>query len=157
MLENNQIHVQARAVIIKDHHILLCKTTGLTPNFYFLPGGHIEHQESAHNAMLRELREEIGFEFEIKRVLGCMEYAYDPNITKYAKCHNHEYNFIFEAVSKELTAPHLPLKQLEKHIEIAWIPMAQLTEIDLRPELLKISIKEWLDSPINNSFKSKML
>ena len=53
-MEKN-IHVLARAVIIDDSKIMLCKTTGLNNNFYFLPGGHIENNEKAEDALLREL------------------------------------------------------------------------------------------------------
>ncbi len=153
---NKDIHVQARAVIIKDNHILLCKTKGLEPNFYFLPGGHIEHGESARNTLLRELKEEIGFEFEIKRFLGCMEYSYDPNKMKYAKCHTHEYNFIFETSAKLLPSTNMRLQQIEKHIEISWMILSRLDQIDFRPELLKTQIAQWLDSKLNNAFQSEI-
>lgn len=155
-MNKNNIHVQSRAVIIKDRHILLCKTTGLDPDFYFLPGGHIEHGESARNAMLRELKEEIGFEFEIIRFLACFEYSFDPNIKKHAKCHTHEYNFIFESNSNFLPAPNIALAQLEDHIKILWIPIDQLEKIDLRPEPLKDFIPKWLNLNLNPAFESKM-
>ena len=44
---NNSIHVLSRSVLIDQDYILLCKTVDLPINFYFLPGGHIEHGESA--------------------------------------------------------------------------------------------------------------
>jgi 8-oxo-dGTP diphosphatase len=153
----NEIHVQSRAVIIKDQHILLCKTTGLAENFYFLPGGHVEHYEGAKAAMERELLEEIGFPFEITRFLGCLEYSFDPKVKIHAKCHTHEYNFIFEAHSDYLTSSHLPLKQMEEHIEIFWVPMDQLIEIDLRPEPLVELIPKWLKAYLGEAFQSKMV
>jgi len=155
-MNKNDIHVQSRAVIIKEKHILLCKTTGLDPDFYFLPGGHIEHKESAKNALLRELKEEIGFEFEIIRFLGCFEYSFDPDTKKHAKCHTHEYNFIFEANSNFLTTPHTALRQLEDHINILWMPIDRLETIDLRPEPLKEFIPQWLNLNLNSAFESKM-
>lgn len=156
-MNKDNIHVQSRAVILKEGHILLCKTTGLDPDFYFLPGGHIEHGESAKHTMLRELKEEIGFEFEIIRFLGCFEYSFDPNIIKHAKCHTHEYNFIFEATSNLLPAPHIALEQFEKHIKILWIPNDELETIDLRPDPLKNFIPKWLNLNMNSAFESKMV
>ncbi len=155
-MNKDNIHVQSRAVIIKEGHILLCKTTGLDLDFYFLPGGHIEHGESAKDAMLRELKEEIGFEFEINRFLGCFEYSFDPNVRKHAKCHTHEYDFIFEANSNLLPAPHMALEQFEKHIKVLWIPIDKLEEIDLRPDPLKNLIPKWLNLNLNPAFESKM-
>jgi 8-oxo-dGTP diphosphatase len=154
---NNTIHVQARAVIIIDQHILLCKTVGLDHNFYFLPGGHVEHHESAKKAMERELLEEIGFQFEITRFLGCLEYSFDPKEKMHAKCHTHEYNLIFEAHSDLLTDPHVPLMQLEQHIETAWVAMDQLADIDVRPEPLVELIPKWLGSDLNDAYQSKMV
>ncbi len=155
-MNKNSIHVQSRAVIVKEGHILLCKTTGLDPDFYFLPGGHIEHGESAKSAMLRELKEEIGFEIKINRFLGCLEYSFDPNVKQHAKCHTHEYNFIFEANSSLLPAPHVALKQFEKHIKIIWIPINQLEKVDLRPESLKTFIPKWLNLNLDSAFESRM-
>lgn len=156
MSDKNNIHVQARAVVIQDDHILLCKTTGLQPDFYFLPGGHIEHGESAKDSILRELSEEIGFDFTINRFLGCMEFSFDPQVMLYAKCHTHEYNFIFEASSATLTPPHMPLQQIEKHIEIVWLPLHELTHIDLRPDIMKTQIPTWLSSDFHGALQSKM-
>lgn len=47
------IHVLARAVIIDQDNILLCQTLDLPVSFYFLPGGHVEHEESASSALIR--------------------------------------------------------------------------------------------------------
>lgn len=149
------IHVQSRAVIIQQNHTLLCKTTGLSQNFYFLPGGHIEHGESARNALTRELFEEIGFPFKIERFLGCLEYSFDPKVTTHAKCHTHDYTFIFEA-SCDLLSPDKLLKQIEDHIEITWLPL-KLEQIDLRPEPLKTLIPKWLELNMNEALESSMV
>jgi 8-oxo-dGTP diphosphatase len=78
MNNKNNIHVLSRAVIIDQHHLLLCKTLDLKNNFYFLPGGHVEHGESVETSLLRELIEETGSEAKIKRFLGCLEYSFEP-------------------------------------------------------------------------------
>lgn len=153
----NKIHVQSRAVIIKENHILLCKTVGLSPNFFFLPGGHIEHGESAKAALLRELDEEIGFSFEIRRFLGCMEYSFDPTVMKHAKCYTHEYSFIFEVFSEFLPDPNQPLTQREKQIELCWHPYANLDQIDLRPEPFKKLIPKWLNLSLTEALQSLMV
>lgn len=147
------IHVLARAVVIDQDHILLCKTVGLSPDFFFLPGGHIEQGESAEHAVLRELLEESGFTFSIRRFLGCLEHRFEPG--KNSICHSHECNLIFEACSPEVKANQL-IPQLEDHIELFWIPLVQLHNIDLRPEPFKTLISEWLAQDTNNAFQSHM-
>lgn len=78
MNTKNNIHVLSRAMIIDQRHILLCKTLDLPVIFYFLPGGHVEHGESVETSLLRELMEETGAQYKIKRFLGCLEYRFEP-------------------------------------------------------------------------------
>jgi 8-oxo-dGTP pyrophosphatase MutT (NUDIX family) len=156
-MDLSSIHVQSRAVIVNQKHILLCKTTGLNQNFYFLPGGHIEHGESAKDAMIRELMEELGMEFKIQRFLGCLEYSFDPQVSQHAKCHTHEYNFVFEVSSEFLPSCDQSLKQIEKHIELCWSPLMELDLIDLRPKPLKTLILKWLSLDLNDAWESLMV
>lgn len=154
MSSKNNIHVLTRAVIIDKDHILLCKTLDLSINFYFLPGGHVEHGESVTDALLRELVEEAGAEGKIKRFLGCLEHSFEPGHNSI--CHNHEYNFYFELESDSLKVQN-PVPQLEDHIKLVWVPLKDIAEIDLRAEQLKILLPEWLNAPENNSFRSVMV
>ena len=154
MSNKNNIHVLSRAVIIDCEHILLCKTLDLEKNFYFLPGGHVEHGESVQISLLRELVEETGSEVRIKRFLGCLEYSFEFGANSI--CHNHEYNFIFEVESDSLKIQNKS-PQLEKHIELVWIPLLKIATIDLRAEPLKKLIPEWLAQPSSNYLYSVMM
>lgn len=154
MKTKNNIHVLSRGVIIDQGQILLCKTLDLPISFYFLPGGHVEHGESVETSLLRELIEETGAECKIKRFLGCLEYSFEPGHSSI--CHNHEYNFIFEVESEILKSNH-KIQQLEAHIEVLWVPLHKLSEIDFRAEPLKKLIPQWFKEPINNSFESVMI
>lgn len=154
MSHKNNIHVLARAVIVDQDHLLVCKTRDLPIPFYFLPGGHIEHKESAEAAVIRELLEESGTQCTIKRFLGCLEHHFEPGHSSI--CHNHEYNFFFEAESDALKIQN-PLVPLEDHIELVWVPLREIDSIDFRPEPLKILLPKWLKSPKNNAFQSTMV
>ena len=154
MTENMNIHVLSRAVIIDQDHILLCKTLDLQINFYFLPGGHVEHGESVCEAVLRELKEESGAECAIKRFLGCIEYSFEPGHNSI--CHNHEYNFIFEVESASLKI-HRVIPRIEDHIELMWIPLTKISELDFRAAPFKTLILGWLEHKMNDAFKSEMI
>lgn len=154
-MKNTNIHVLSRAVIIDEDHILVCKTTDLEHNFYFLPGGHVEHGESVKDTVIRELFEEAGAKIEIKRFLGCLEYSFIPGYS--SMCHNHEYNFFFEATSHELSATE-QVSKLEDHIDLMWIPYNQINKIDFRPSPLKDLLPKWLDTNApKDIFHSKMV
>jgi 8-oxo-dGTP pyrophosphatase MutT (NUDIX family) len=158
-MTQNNIHALSRAVVIDQDHILLCKTLNFPPvfmkkHFYFLPGGHIEHKESAHDAVLRELMEEAGAVGTIKRFLGCLEHSFEPSHNSI--CHDHEYNFIFE-VESETLKKHISIPKCEKHIDVLWMPINQLSSIDFRPEPLKEFLPVWLLAPQSNAFQSAML
>ena len=98
--------------------------------------------------------EEAGAKCAIKRMLGCLEYSFEPENNRI--CHNHEYNFIFEVESDVLKFGY-KVPQLEKHIELIWMPFDKINEIDLRAEPLKALIPKWLLLPVHNSFESDML
>lgn len=150
----NLIHVLSRAVIIDNEHIFLCKAKQRDLDFYYLPGGHVEHDESAHQAVVREMLEEAGVECSVERFLGCLEYNFSAE--KYSNCcHTHEYNLLFKVVSPSLS-PSIELKRMEAHFELVWISLKDLMIIDLRPEPLKVLIPKWLKSECQGSFESEM-
>ena len=153
-MNKKNIHVLSRGVIIDQDHILLCRTLDLPISFYFLPGGHVEHGESVEASLLRELMEETGAECKIKRFLGCLEYSFEPGHSSI--CHNHEYNFIFEAESESLKSNHT-IPQLEARIELIWVPLHQLSEIDFRAEPLRELLPHWLKSSTSDVFRSVMV
>jgi 8-oxo-dGTP diphosphatase len=61
----------AEAVILKDDQVLLVNASrGVTVGFWNLPGGFMEYGESPDECIVRELREEIGVDATVKRLLG---------------------------------------------------------------------------------------
>lgn len=137
---SQNFHELARAVIIDQNHILLCKSKTEKHGFYFLPGGHVELGETSQEAVLRELFEETGISFCITKLLGNLTYSFIPADPQKA-CHTKENNVIFLAYAPEISLG-LPLVQIEEHIELEWVPLAMLNSIDLKPKGLKALIKK---------------
>ena len=135
------IHVLSRAVIIKDGKLLMCINS--TVPFYFLPGGHIEHGESAAYALERELEEELGLVCTAQRFLGCFEYNFIPNNPD--KCHSHEYNFIYLVDAPDLDGHRAP-QSPEDHTNFAWVSITALQDVDFKPQALKKVLIEWLET-----------
>ncbi len=121
-------HYLARGVVIVEGKILLVHQIGADNTF--LPGGHIEWRESAEQALVREIQEELGMYPTIKRFLGAIEHAWPENTRT-----NHEINLLF-AVEIEGLVSDKPPASLEPHLEFLWVEPSQLAGVNLQPSAL---------------------
>jgi len=139
MKYKNQIENIARAIIVKNDQLLLCKMK--KADWYFLPGGHIEFSESAKNTLLRELNEEIGISSaKVNCLAGIAENQYFNG-----KFTQHEINFFFDTdINNEES-----IKSQENHLEFDLVPISNLESIDLKPENAKQSIINYLNNKQN--------
>ena len=67
-----RLRVAAYAVCRREDRILLarwCSPDG-TRRHWTLPGGKVEHAEDPHDAVIREVAEETGYQVEVERLLG---------------------------------------------------------------------------------------
>ncbi len=67
--------VSSRAIIIKGDKLLTMfrrqvLSCGLTKEYYTIPGGKLEQDETSKVAVRRELKEELGLDIKIKGYLG---------------------------------------------------------------------------------------
>ncbi len=60
----------AYAVVARDEHILLSLWNEVEPGQWTMPGGGVELHETVEAAVVRELREETGYEVSLVRLLG---------------------------------------------------------------------------------------
>lgn len=60
---------RVRAVIIKDGKILLIKITKPDLVYWVIPGGGVEDGETNEQALIRECREELGVNIEVKDLI----------------------------------------------------------------------------------------
>ncbi len=127
----------ARAVIVTDEHLLLARQRGKA--WFFLPGGHVDPGEGAGDALLRELREELGAAVRITGFAGAVEHTYtDDGIS------HRELNLVFAV---ELTDTAAATSH-EDHLDVTRVPVAQLANTDLRPSPLKDALLAWTDDRV---------
>jgi 8-oxo-dGTP pyrophosphatase MutT (NUDIX family) len=130
------IEIIVRAVLITCGQVLLAQKIGAAHTF--LPGGHIEAGESAPEALVRELREELGMEVRVDRFLGAVEHGWtEPGGTVY------EINLVFAVLAPGLIEP-APVPSREQHVEFVWQPLDGLAARNLQPWALRDVLPGWI-------------
>ncbi len=130
----NQIELIVRALIVDGDNILLCENK--KGQHYFLPGGHVEFGESLKDALIREIKEELGVSGKVSGMIGVLE-----NIYKTVDEVHHEMNVIFLSGFSDID-----ISSRENHIAFHWIKSTELANINLLPKKLPDLISKWLKS-----------
>ncbi|SFH96628.1 MULTISPECIES: NUDIX domain-containing protein [unclassified Bacillus (in: firmicutes)] len=128
-------HHLARGIFIKDNKILLAQARGYTNTF--LPGGHIEFGESAKDALIREIQEELGIRCTVNKFLGLVEHKWEKNGELHC-----EINQVFEVNGNELPNN---LKSSESHLKFFWCDEKDLDDRNLQPYPFRKLIKGYLN------------
>ena len=118
------IETIARGVCVRDGKLLLCRAKGGSSTY--LPGGHIEFGETGRQALVREVKEELGVESSTGQFLGVVENAF----LQHGKPHA-EINLVYELELGNGELP--PLQSQEDWIEFEWCDLNRLDEANLLP------------------------
>lgn len=119
------IETIARGVCVQDGKLLLCRAKGGRTTY--LPGGHIEFGETGREALVREIREEMGVEAETGIFLGVVENSF----LQHGKPHA-EINLVYEL---KLPAGANAVAR-EDWIEFEWRDLSRGLD-DLLPEAFR--------------------
>jgi len=128
-----------RGACVKNGRLLLCQNKG--KSHAYLPGGHIEHCERAGDALVRELREELGRPASVGRFLGCAENCFEQGKRAVA-----EINLVFEIEIPRLSTRKNPVAA-ESHLQFFWHPLESLETSGLQPAALRALIPQWRKHP----------
>ena len=131
-MEEKHIELIARAVIIHEGAILLCKP--IADDYFFFPGGHVEFDEDSIAALKREIKEEVDGIVIDTRFIGILENQFSQDGER-----KHEMNIVFES---QLASPEIHV--LEDHIECMWVPLAEFKEARVLPVSLKERVIQWM-------------
>lgn len=121
--EISGIETIVRGVAVVDGRILLCRAKGGGSSY--LPGGHVEFGETAREALVREIREEMGVDAEAGRFLGVVENSF----LQHGNPHS-EINLVFELKFGGVPAAEAK----EDWIEFEWCALENLGKANLLPE-----------------------
>ncbi len=106
--------------------------------YYAIPGGTIEKNETPEQTAIREIKEETSLDIELDKLL----WEYDDT---YAYC----YYFSVKNISgkDELGGPELEISNSNNHYNLEWVDIAKIDKIALYP--LEIAKR------IKNTFTNK--
>lgn len=129
------IETIARGVCVRDGKLLLCRAKGGSSTY--LPGGHIEFGETGRQALVREVKEELGVDSSTGAFLGAVENAF----LQHGKPHA-EINLVYELKLGTGDGELPPLNSQEDWIEFEWCELNRLDEANLLPPVFR-SLSDW--------------
>ncbi len=136
---------RAVGIIQKDNKYLILNVDN--SSYYHIPGGHIEIEEDSLVAITREIKEELGYTVKDAKLFCIQENFYEKNNISH---HGVEYYYLIETEEDIEPIDRVVIENdrgVEKHLQIKWVSIEELKEIDLRPHTVK-------DLMINNKFNT---
>lgn len=113
-------------------------------DFYCLPGGHVELGEDTDSAVLREMREELGYEVKINKLVSIIQNFFK---TKEGKVfHELGYYYIVEPVNvNDVNLENYVRMENDKgemkRLEFRWFTASELQNVRFLPEVLKTKLE----------------
>lgn len=123
----------AKAIIVKNDKILLTKVKSGQEEYYELPGGIKEYNETLIEAVVRECIEEVGILVEITDLVFVRELIKETDILD-PEIHQIEFYF----------ACHIAEKSLDVMPE-SFIPIKEISNLNLFPKELKSHLIKYLE------------
>ena len=124
-------------IVEKDNKVLVMKIN--KNKFYCLPGGHVELGEDTNAAILREMKEELGYEVEIKKLVCVHQNLFKNETGK--PFHEIGFYYLVSPKDKNFVAENSVRMENDKgqivRLEMNWVTKDQLKEIDFRPHIIR--------------------
>ena len=144
------IRLSSRAIIIHDDKILLNEFgDGVCYNF---PGGQIEENETAPEAVVREVFEETGYSVEAEDYVFTFEY--EANHCNYYEGEGHRIHMFFRCRLKEDIQKEIPVQpdgdpnDSTMQTKPKWVLLSELKIIPFLPSSIRKSLIEYIDTGI---------
>jgi ADP-ribose pyrophosphatase YjhB (NUDIX family) len=128
-----KIHrVSAKAVVIRDDSILLIRKADSQGDYFIFPGGGQNHGEGLAETVIREVKEETGFEVTVLDLLFVRDYIAANHEFAADESHFHQVELYFgaELANNEHSEASLPDNG---QLGIQWLPLRQIKESRIYP------------------------
>lgn len=112
-------------------------------DFYCLPGGHVELGEDTDHAILREMKEELGFDVKIVNLISIIQNFFKSKDNRIF----HELGYYYIVEPKNISDVNLNDYIIMEHdkgkiirLEFKWFTLDELKSIRFLPEVLKTEL-----------------
>lgn len=132
-IDNQIFGVRTTALLIKDGKIFLTKDS---KGRYCTIGGAIAVNETAQDAAVREVQEELGVDSRVNQLAFIVENQFTHEGIYF---HNIEFHFILEPIGE------MPEKMIEDKLKqtCEWIALDSLVNLDVVPAFLTQELPNW--------------
>lgn len=130
------IRNSAKALIIKDGKMAAIKIRDSKSEWYVMPGGGQEPEETLQQAVCREVSEELGMNVACKELLFVVEGVYGEPF------HRIDLVFFCEFIDK---IPHAVLHHDINQVGVEWLDIASLNLEPLYPSKLRRQIMHFYE------------
>ena len=124
--------VRATALILQNGKLLAIKDKGK----YYTIGGAIQVNERTEDAVVREVKEELGVRAQAGQLAFVVENRFEQDGVSY---HNIEFHYLVDLLDD---AP-LTMQEDEKMLPCEWIDLDELEDFQLVPAFLKTTLPDW--------------
>lgn len=140
-----RIRSTAKAVILRENHILLQRCAGPEGGVNFeLPGGGQHAGETMEDAVLRECLEETGYTVRVERFLALAEELIEDE-TLLAQYPGYAHRIFHVFLCTLTDAPHvMPAEEDCLQLGMEWTPVDAVEEIILRPDSVRRTLRALL-------------
>ena len=131
-IEDTVFGVRATALIVEDGKLLVVEDED---GFYTI-GGAIQVGERTEEAVIREVKEELGVKAQAGELAFVVENRFEQAGVHF---HNIEFHYLVDLLED---AP-LTMQEDERQLPCRWIALNQLHTVPLKPGFLKTVLPEW--------------
>lgn len=151
ILENRNRGFRAGAVLIKDGKILLMhQYLGPRPqenkdaeDFYTLPGGSWELEETLEQTCKRELKEECGIEAKVGKLLFLIDT--ESRIAFYFACETDTTEVVLGGPEKDRMSDY-------EQYKVEWVELEKFKNLTFIPKPAKDAVLKYLENPEQPAF-----
>ncbi len=139
--DNRRFRLRAAAIIIEDGYVLFA--TNDAESYYYTVGGGVELGETAEQAVVREVKEETGVDYQIDRLAFVQEnfFKRDDGMLKDIFCHEVTFYFLMKSRGTRQLDSHSKAYNHTVDEQMVWLPIDKLSEYEAYPFFFREKLK----------------